>query len=292
MAKISASQVMQLRKKTGVGMMDAKKALVATEGDFDKAIEVLREKGVAKAEKKSDRVAANGLATVAVKGNTAAIIEVNSETDFVASSDPFKAAVSRISDAIVANKPADVDAALALSTEKGTIKDDLVETTQVTGEKISLRRFEIVEKNDDEVFGSYLHNGGLIASLVELKGADEATAKDIAMHVAATNPEYLNQSEVPAERLAHEKEILTQEALNEGKPEKIVEKMVEGRLHKFLAEICLEDQEFVKDPDQTVAQYVASKNGSIVKFVRYEVGEGIEKKQESFEDEVRDQLGN
>ncbi|MFD1125955.1 translation elongation factor Ts [Lentilactobacillus raoultii] len=292
MAKISASQVMQLRKKTGVGMMDAKKALVATEGDFDKAIEVLREKGVAKAEKKSDRVAANGLATIVIKGNTAAIIEVNSETDFVASSDPFKAAVARISDAIVTNKPADVEAAMALKTDKGTIKDDLVETTQVTGEKVSLRRFKIVEKGDDEVFGSYLHNGGLIASLVQLKGADETTAKDVAMHVAATNPEYLNQAEVPADRLAHEKEILKQEALNEGKPEKIVEKMVEGRLHKFLAEICLEDQEFVKDPDQTVAQYVASKNGSIVKFVRYEVGEGIEKKQESFEDEVRDQLGN
>ncbi len=292
MAKISASQVMKLRKKTGVGMMDAKKALVATEGDFDKAIEVLREKGVAKAEKKSDRVAANGLATVVVKGNTAAIIEVNSETDFVASSDPFKAAVARISEAIVSNKPADVDAAMALKTDKGTVKDDLIETTQVTGEKVSLRRFSIVEKNDNEVFGSYLHNGGLIASLVQLKGADETTAKDVAMHVAATNPEYLNQAEVPADRLAHEKEILTQEALNEGKPEKIVEKMVEGRLHKFLAEICLEDQEFVKDPDQTVAQYVASKNGSIVKFIRYEVGEGIEKKQESFEDEVRDQLGN
>lgn len=292
MAKISASQVMKLRKKTGVGMMDAKKALVATEGDFDKAIEVLREKGVAKAEKKSDRVAANGLATVVVKGNTAAIIEVNSETDFVASSDPFKAAVARISEAIVSNKPADVDAAMALKTDKGTVKDDLIETTQVTGEKVSLRRFSIVEKNDDEVFGSYLHNGGLIASLVQLKGGDETTAKDVAMHVAATNPEYLNQAEVPADRLAHEKEILTQEALNEGKPEKIVEKMVEGRLHKFLAEICLEDQEFVKDPDQTVAQYVASKNGSIVKFIRYEVGEGIEKKQESFEDEVRDQLGN
>ncbi len=292
MAKISASQVMELRKKTGVGMMDAKKALVATDGDFDKAIEVLREKGVAKAEKKSDRVAANGLASVIVKGNTAAIVEVNSETDFVASSDPFKAAVDRISEAIVANKPADVDAALALSTDQGTIKDDLVETTQVTGEKVSLRRFTILEKNDDEVFGAYLHNGGLIAALVQLKGADEATAKDIAMHVAATNPEYLNQAAVPADRLAHEKEVLTKEALNEGKPEKIVEKMVEGRLHKFLAEITLTDQDFVKDPDQTVSKYVASKNGSIVKFVRYEVGEGIEKKEQSFEDEVRDQLNN
>ncbi len=240
MAKISASQVMDLRKKTGVGMMDAKKALVATEGDFDKAIEVLREKGVAKAEKKSDRVAANGLATIAYDGNTAAIVEINSETDFVASSDPFKELVKRVSAAIVANKPADVDAALELKTDKGTVKDDLIETTQVTGEKVTLRRFTLVEKNDDEVFGSYLHNGGLIGALVLLKGADADTAKDVAMHVAATNPEYLNKDEVPADRLAHEKEILKQEALNEGKPEKIVEKMVEGRLHKFLAEICLE----------------------------------------------------
>jgi elongation factor Ts len=232
------------------------------------------------------------LTTIAVDGNTAAIVEINSETDFVATSDPFKQLVSRVSQAIVANKPADVDAALALTTDKGTIKDDLIETTQVTGEKVTLRRFAIIEKNDGDIFGEYLHNGGLIGALVQLKGADEQTAKDVAMHVAATNPEYLNKDEVPADRLAHEKEVLTQEALNEGKPEKIVEKMVEGRLHKFLAEICLEDQEFVKDPDQTVSQYVASKNGSIVKFIRYEVGEGIEKKQESFEDEVRDQLNN
>ena len=290
MAKISASQVMELRKKTGVGMMDAKKALVSTDGDFDKAIDVLREKGVAKAEKKSDRVAANGLANVIVKGNTAAIIEVNSETDFVASSDPFKEAVNRISDAIVTNKPADVEAALALKTDKGTIRDDLIETTQVTGEKVSLRRFAIVEKQDGDVFGSYLHNGGLIASLVQLKGADEATAKDVAMHVAATNPEYLNKDEVPADRLAHEKEVLKQEALNEGKPEKIVEKMVEGRLNKWLSEISLDDQEFVKDSDQTVAHFVESKGGKVSSFIRFEVGEGIEKKADNFIDEVMNQI--
>ncbi len=290
MAKIAASDVMKLRKKTGVGMMDAKKALVQTDGDFDKAIEVLREKGVAKAEKKSGKVAANGLTKIAIKGNTAAIVEINSETDFVATSDPFKDLVDVISAAIVENKPADVAAALKLPTEKGTIKDSIIETTQVTGEKVTLRRFAVVEKNDDEVFGSYLHNGGLIGSLVLLKGGDEATAKDIAMHVAATNPEFLNKDQVPADRLAHEKQILTEEALNEGKPEKIVDKMVEGRLRKFLSEICLEDQDFVKDPDQTVSQYVKSKNASIVKFVRYEVGEGIEVEKESFEDEVRSQL--
>ncbi|WP_283678677.1 translation elongation factor Ts [Lentilactobacillus sp. Marseille-Q4993] len=290
MAKITASQVKELREKTGVGMMDAKKALVATEGDFDKAIEFLREKGIAKAEKKSDRVAANGLANVAVHDNTAAIVEINSETDFVATSDPFKDLVTKVSDAIALEKPASVDDALKLSTEKGTINDSLIETTQVTGEKVTLRRFEVIDKSDYEVFGAYLHNGGLISALVLLKGGDEETAKHIAMHVAATNPEYLNKDEVPADRLEHEKKVLTEEALNEGKPEKIVEKMVEGRLHKFLAEICLEDQEFVMDPDQTVAQYAASKNATIAKFVRYEVGEGIEKKEQSFEDEVRSQL--
>ncbi|AQW22159.1 translation elongation factor Ts [Lentilactobacillus curieae] len=290
MAKISAAQVKELREKTGVGMMDAKKALVETEGDFDKAIEVLREKGVAKAEKKSGRVAANGLANIAIHDNTAVIVEVNSETDFVATSDPFKDLVNKVSDAIALQKPATVEDALKLKTEKGTVQDDIIETTQVTGEKVTLRRFEIVEKGDNEVFGSYLHNGGEIGALVLLDGADEETAKDVAMHVAAINPEYLNKDEVPADRLAEEKKTLTEEALNEGKPEKIVEKMVEGRLHKFLAEISLEDQEFVKDQDQTVAKYVASKNGKIKKFVRYEVGEGIEQNKQSFEDEVRSQL--
>ncbi|MDK6808824.1 translation elongation factor Ts [Ligilactobacillus agilis] len=290
MAKITAAQVKELRDKTGVGMMDAKKALVATEGDMEKAIDFLREKGMAKAAKKSDRIAAEGLADVEVKGNVAAIVEVNAETDFVAQNDQFKALVKRLATLVAENKPADVEAALKISTDKGTVNDEIIEATQVIGEKITLRRFKLVEKADNENFGAYLHMGGKIASLVVVEGADEATAKDVAMHVAAINPKYVNRDQVPAEELAHEREVLTEEAKNEGKPEKIIEKMVEGRLNKFLAEIALDDQEFVKDPDQTVAKFVASKGGKVKSFVRYEVGEGIEKKEDNFVEEVMSQV--
>ncbi|ODO61916.1 Elongation factor Ts [Lactiplantibacillus plantarum] len=290
MAKISAAQVKELRDKTGVGMMDAKKALVETEGDMEKAVDVLREKGVAKAEKKSGRVAAEGIAAVAIKDNKAAIVEINCETDSVASTDKFKNLVTEVADKIAEEEPASVDDALALKTANGTVKDDVIETTQVTGEKISLRRFQVVEKGADQSFGSYIHNGGQIAALVVLDGADSATAKDVAMHVAAINPEYVNREQVPADRLAHEKDVLVKEALNEGKPEKIVEKMVEGRLSKWLSEISLDDQEFVKDSDQTVAHFVESKGGKVSSFIRFEVGEGIEKKADNFIDEVMNQI--
>ncbi|WP_435404158.1 translation elongation factor Ts [Lactiplantibacillus plantarum] len=290
MAKISAAQVKELRDKTGVGMMDAKKALVETEGDMEKAVDVLREKGVAKAEKKSGRVAAEGIAAVAIKDNKAAIVEINCETDSVASTDKFKNLVTEVADEIAEEEPASFDDALALKTANGTVKDDVIETTQVTGEKISLRRFQVVEKGADQSFGSYIHNGGQIAALVVLDGADSATAKDVAMHVAAINPEYVNREQVPADRLAHEKDVLVKEALNEGKPEKIVEKMVEGRLNKWLSEISLDDQEFVKDSDQTVAHFVESKGGKVSSFIRFEVGEGIEKKADNFIDEVMNQI--
>ena len=290
MAKISAAQVKELRDKTGVGMMDAKKALVETEGDMEKAVDVLREKGVAKAEKKSGRVAAEGIAAVAIKDNKAAIVEINCETDSVASTDKFKNLVTEVADKIAEEEPASVDDALALKTANGTVNDDVSETTQVTGEKISLRRFQVVEKGADQSFGSYIHNGGQIAALVVLDGADSATAKDVAMHVAAINPEYVNREQVPADRLAHEKDVLVKEALNEGKPEKIVEKMVEGRLNKWLSEISLDDQEFVKDSDQTVAHFVESKGGKVSSFIRFEVGEGIEKKADNFIDEVMNQI--
>lgn len=290
MASISAKQVKELRDKTGVGMMDAKKALVACDGDMDKATDFLREKGMAKAAKKSDRVAAEGLADVVIDGNTAAILEVNAETDFVAANDQFKTLVKHIGAVIAAEKPADVEAALQVKTDKGTINDEIVEATAVIGEKISLRRFTVVEKNDNEHFGAYIHMGGKIASLVKVNGADDETAKDIAMHVAAINPKYVNRDEVPADVVAHEKEVLTEEAKNEGKPEKIVEKMVMGRMNKFFGEICLDDQEFVKDSDQKVGKYVASKGGKVESFVRYEVGEGIEKQADNFVDEVMGQI--
>ncbi|ERL64486.1 translation elongation factor Ts [Schleiferilactobacillus shenzhenensis] len=287
---VSIQQIKELREKTGVGMMDAKKALVDTDGDMEKAVDVLREKGIAKAEKKSDRVAAEGLAHISVNGNTAAVIEVNSETDFVSANDKFQNLVKNIADTIAADKPADMDAALALKMGDDTIKAAITELTAVIGEKISLRRFKVVEKTDSQNFGAYLHNGGQIAALTVLEGADEETARDVAMHVAAINPKYLDQNDVPADVLAHEKDVLTEETKNEGKPEKIIPKIVEGRMHKYLSEIALADQEFVKDPDQTVAKYVASKGGKLVSFIRYEVGEGIEKKEENFVDEVMSQV--
>lgn len=290
MAEIKAAQVMDLRKKTGVGMMDAKKALVATDGDMEKAIDFLREKGMAKAAKKSDRVAAEGLTDIKVSGNTAAIVEVNSETDFVSGGDQFKDLITKVTTKIAENAPADVEAALALPTDNGTLNDDLIQTTQVTGEKVSLRRFTVIKKNDDQTFGAYLHMGGRIGALVLLDGADEETAKDVAMHVAAVNPEFVSRNDIPQDRLDHEREVLTIEAQNEGKPANIVDKMVEGRLNKFLSEISLADQEFVKDPDITVAKYVASKGGKLKSFVRYEVGEGIEKKADNFVEEVMGQI--
>lgn len=290
MAKVTASQVKELRDKIGVGIMDAKKALVAADGDLSKAIDILREKGIAKAAKKSDRVATEGLAAVESVGNVSAIVEVNTETDFVAENAKFKALVKLIAQTIAENKPVDVKTALELPVDGATISDKIVEATQVIGEKISLRRFALVEKQANQATGSYLHMGGKIATVVLLDGADEATAKDVAMHVAAINPKYVDQTQVPAGVVAHEKEVLKKEALNEGKPAKIVEKIVAGRLNKFFAENCLADQEFVKDPDQTVGKYVASKKGKLISFVRYEVGEGIEKKADNFVEEVMNQV--
>ncbi|UQS83489.1 translation elongation factor Ts [Bombilactobacillus thymidiniphilus] len=291
MTKITAAQVKELRDKTSVGMMDAKKALVAADGDMQKAIDELREKGVAKAAKKNDRIAAEGVAAIKIVGNVAALVEINSETDFVASNDKFTSLVADIANAIAANKPTDLKAALQLEVTPGTsVQDAITNLTAVIGEKITLRRFEIVEKSDSDNFGSYLHNGGQVATLVVLDGADSEAAHDVAMHVAAINPDYLNRDEVPSNVIDHEREVFTEETINEGKPEKIVPKIVEGRLNKYLSEISLADQDFVKDPDQTVAQFVASKNGKLVSFDRYEVGEGIEKKEENFVDEVMGQI--
>ncbi|POH18442.1 translation elongation factor Ts [Fructilactobacillus sanfranciscensis] len=282
MAKITAQQVKDLREKTSAGMMDAKKALVEADGDEKKAMEILREKGVAKAQKKSGNTAANGLTKVSVHDNKAAIVEINSETDFVAANDDFKNLVDEVGDLIALEQPKDVEAALKLHLgEDGSVEDTIIHTSQITGEKVSLRRFAVMNKNDGESFGAYLHNGGEIGVLVKISGADKDVAKDVAMHIAATNPEFLSKDDISTERLQHEKDILTKEALAEGKPANIVEKMVTGRVHKFLAEICLVDQPFVKDPDQTVGQYVDSKGGKVEAFVRYQVGEGIDEATEA-----------
>lgn len=291
MAQISAQLVKQLRDMTGVGMMDAKKALVQTEGDIDAAVDYLRENGLAKAAKKADRIAAEGITNVLVDGNVAVVLEVNAETDFVAKNDKFQALVAKLSQVILANKPADLEAALEIVTDEGKVSDVIAEATTVIGEKISLRRFEIVEKSDADAFGAYLHMGGRIGVLTVLEGSTDAdAAKDIAMHVAAINPKYVDRSEVSADELEHEKKVLTEQALNEGKPANIVEKMIAGRLNKFLAEISLNDQLFVKDPDTTVSKFAASKGGSVKLFHRYEVGEGLEKRVDNFVEEVMGQV--
>lgn len=292
MAKITAAQVKELRDKTSVGMMDAKKALVSADGDMDKAVDLLREKGIAKAAKKSGNIAAEGLAHIEISGNKAAIIEVNSETDFVSSNDKFIKLVNDIAKAIVENEPKNMDEALALKLDDGTVNDAITGLTAVIGEKISLRRFQVLDKTDSQVFGSYLHNGGLIGAIVTLEGSDEEAAKDVAMHVAAINPKYMDRDQVPADVLEHEKAIFTEETKAEGKPEKIIPRIVEGRVNKYLSEISLADQEFVKDSDMTVQQFVESKNSKLVSFVRFEVGEGIEKKQEDFAEEVKNQMNN
>lgn len=291
MSKITAAMVKELRDATGVGMMDAKKALVEVEGVMEKAVDFLREKGLAKAANKGDRIAAEGLANVHVAGNVAAIVEINSETDFVSKNDMFVDLVAKIAKLVAENKPANMEEALAIPTENGTIEKECLEATTVIGEKISFRRFEIVEKTDNQAFGAYLHMGGRIAVLVTLDGTtDEEMAKGVAMHVAAINPRYVSSDQVSAEELEHEKSVLTEQALNEGKPANIVEKMVEGRMQKFLAEICLVDQPFVKDPDMTVAKYVATKDATVKSFTRFEVGEGMEKREENFAEEVANQM--
>lgn len=289
---ITAAQVKELRDKTSVGMMDAKKALVEADGDLDKAIDLLREKGMAKAAKKGDRIAAEGMTYVAVNGNKAAIIELNSETDFVAGNAEFNDLLKAVANAIVEFSPADVEAALALEVEAGqTLNDKIIGTTQITGEKITLRRFTVVEKSDAENFGAYSHLAGSISALVVVDGASEAAAKDIAMHVAAIAPQYVSDADVPAEVVEKEKAVQLASEDLAGKPDNIKEKMVEGRIKKFLAEISLLDQAFVKNGDQTVAEFIASQNGSVKSFVRYQVGDGIEKKVTDLAEEVAKQLG-
>lgn len=290
MAEVTAKMVKELRDRTGAGMMDAKRALVAVDGNMEEAVDHLRESGLAQAAKKSGRIAAEGLANVYINENTAVIAEVNAETDFVSKNERFQNLVQDITVAIEESKPATVEEALEIKSGEGTLSDSITNATNVIGEKLSLRRFDIINKTDQEVFGSYLHQGGRIAVLTVLEGADEETAKDVAMHIAAINPKYISREEVSTEELEHEKKVLTEQALNEGKPANIVEKMIQGRLNKFLSEISMNDQPFVKDPDMSVGKFVESKGGTVKSFVRFEVGEGIEKRQENFADEVMSQI--
>ncbi|WP_412520379.1 translation elongation factor Ts [Staphylococcus simulans] len=292
MAQITAKLVKELRERTGAGMMDCKKALVETDGDIEKAIDYLREKGIAKAAKKADRIAAEGMTYVGVKGNDAVIVEINSETDFVARNEGFQELVKEIANQILETKPESVDALLETKLSTGdTVSERINKAISTIGEKLSLRRFAIRTKGDNDAFGAYEHMGGRISVLTVVEGTtDEEAAKDVAMHIAAINPKYVSSDQVSQEELAHEKEVLKQQALNEGKPEKIVEKMVEGRLRKYLQEICAVDQDFVKNPDVTVEEFLKSKGGKLTDFVRYEVGEGLEKRDENFADEVKGQM--
>ena len=287
---ISASLVKELREKTGAGMLDCKKALEANNGDISQSIDWLREKGISKAQKKADRIAAEGVASILIKGNKAAIVEVNSETDFVAKNDEFTSMVSTILETIIDSDVKSVEDALNLECKEGTINDLIVAKTAKIGEKLSLRRFEVVTKSDTESFGEYIHMGGKIAVLITVDGASPEVAKDCAMHAAAMRPKYVNKDSVPHDEVEKERKVLKEQAMNEGKPEEIAAKMVEGRIRKFYEEICLEEQAFVKDSDKKVREYVKANGGTIKSMVRFEVGEGMEKREENFAEEVAKQM--
>lgn len=291
MAQITAALVKELRERTGAGMMDCKKALTAVEGDMEKAIDFLREKGLAAAAKKAGRIAAEGVVGYALSedAKTGCIVEINCETDFVAKTDGFKELVAKVAKHIVATKPADVSALLASELDGQTVEALITASIAKIGEKISLRRFALFEAPEGLV-AAYIHGGGKIGVLVQMKGGSAELGKDIAMQVAAANPSYVERSQVPASELEHEKEVLSEQARNEGKPEKIIEKMVLGRINKYYKEVCLVDQEFVKDPDQTIAKLLKANNAEVLAFARFHLGEGIEKRQEDFAAEVMSQI--
>ncbi len=290
---VTASVVKELREKTGAGMMDCKKVLTETDGDIEKAIELLRERGITKAAKKSDRIAAEGIveAYISEDAKIGAVVEVNSETDFVAKNEEFKKFVADIAEQIAKENPADVEALLAQKSIKDsskTVKDVLTEKIATIGENLSIRRFQRFESNG--LVEKYIHGDGKIGVLVEMENATPELAKDICMQIAAAKPEYLNRESVPQDRVNKEMEILKAQAMNEGKPAEIAEKMVQGRIGKFYGEICLVDQEYVKDSSMKILDLLKSKGANILRFARFEKGEGIEKKEENFAEEVMKQI--
>ena len=287
MAQITAALLKQLREITGAGMMDCKKALVECEGDKDKAIDYLREKGIAKAAKKAGRIASEGVVAAASNGSTACIVEVNSETDFVAKNENFQNLVKKIAEHIVATKPADMDALNASELDGKTVADVMTEAVASIGEKLSLRRFEVYTSEDGKL-ATYIHMGGKIGVIVELSGGEDELGKDVAMQIAAAKPQCISRADVDTDALAHEREVLRKQALEEGKPEKIVEKMVDGRINKYYKEVCLVEQEFVKDSDKTIKDILGGVE--VRRFARFEMGEGLEKKNEDFAAEVAAQI--
>ena len=291
----SASDVKELREKTGAGMMDCKKALEACEGNQDKAVDWLREKGIAKAAKKESRIAAEGITESNENGNEAIIFEVNCETDFVTKNEKFHALVKELKDTLMNAKCNNTEEALEVKLSDGkTVQERIVEETATIGEKISFRRFARVTKNDDEVFGIYSHMGGKITSIVVVKGANAEVAKDVAMQAAAMSPIAVNRDNVPQDVVEHEKEMIKAEMKNDeknaSKPEEILDKMATGKLGKFFKENCLVEQDFIKDSSTTVEKYVKENGGEVLSMVRYAVGEGIEKRVENFAEEVAAQM--
>ncbi len=292
---ITASLVKELREKTGAGMMDCKKALTECDGDISKAIDWLREKGIAKAAKKSGRIAAEGLSRVAVDGNVGVIFEVNSETDFVAKNDQFLTVLDTIQKVLIEKRPADLAAALACESEQGTLEEVITNATATIGEKITLRRFAIVEKGDDEFFGAYMHMGGKISVLAKLSGKeDAAVAKNIAMQIASMSPAYITRDEIPADVVEHERgvqmNIMKEDPKMAGKSEDMLAKIIEGKISKHFKDQCLMDQEFFLNPDRKVSAFLKQNAASVDSFIRYAVGEGIEKKEENFVEEVMSQI--
>ena len=289
---ITACLVKDLREKTGAGMLDCKKALEATDGNLDAAIDWLREKGISKAAKKADRIAAEGLAGILVKGNDAVIVEINSETDFVAKNEEFKGLLNTVLETLIKSDVKTLEEANKLATSEGTIEDLLISKTATIGEKLSFRRFEKVTKTDNQSFGAYIHMGGRIAVLSVINGNNDEVAKDISMQAAAMRPKYVKREDVPESVVEHEKEVIREQAINEGIAPERVDGAVTGRINKFFKEICLVDQMFIKNDKQPVSKYLEENNCSIANVVRYEVGEGIEKKEEDFAAEVMSQINN
>ena len=287
---IDAKLVGELRKISGAGILDCKNALEATNADIDAAINYLREKGITKATKKAERIAAEGLANIFVKDNNAIILEINSETDFVSKNEEFTKMFEIIGTAILNSNVKTIEEALNVDCGEGIINEYIIAKTAKIGEKLSLRRFEIVEKSNIEAFGAYLHMGGKIAVLTVVENTNEEIAKEVAMQVAAMRPQYLSKEDVPTEVVEAEKKFLTEEAIKEGKPAEIAEKMVIGRINKFFKDICLVSQPFIKDNDIDVETYVKNNGGKVKKMIRYEVGEGIEKRNDNFAEEVMNQI--
>lgn len=290
---VSASLVKDLRERTGAGMLDCKKALDATNGNIDEAINWLREKGIAKAEKKADRIAAEGIASILIKGNDAVIVEVNSETDFVAKNEEFLGMVQDILNVAINSNANTVEEVLNLMVNGETVESLIVNKTAKIGEKLSLRRFEKITKKDNEQFGSYIHMGGKIAALIVTENTSEDVAKDVAMHAAAMRPLYLTSNEVPTDVLDKEKEVIREQLINEGKPAERIDSIMVGKINKYYEDVVLENQIFIKaENKENVAKFVANNGGKILSMIRYEVGEGIEKKSENFADEVAKQINS